>query len=261
MSFKKIPAYAALVVVAWLVYQRFRGPGSEPAGIVTRWRFQWEVLPSLAMLVLCGLVLVALLWVVARLYVLRRRRRDHSWGLTSVSDKIRVQGWTASDLRWIAKDFAGHHGLPATFAALTREDETTTSLWFPTPIPVGLLLKLVAYIRSPRRFEIRNEAQAEALRVVGLVTITPAFRLPDESLVGQPGLLYAPAREHSPRLILMAVRPDKFFECSLRASVWERRFDPRMQSWTRKLWEDGAPAAELRALRSQASGKHASSSP
>ena len=79
--------------------------------------------------------------------------------------------------------------------------------------------------------------------MVGFVTITTAFRLPDETLVGQRGLLYMPARDYSVRLVLLAVRPDKFFEFSTSASVWERRFDPRMRIWTRKLWEDGAAAA------------------
>jgi hypothetical protein len=232
---KKLVPYIALAVVLWQVYERFQG-NEPPEFFRSRWHLQLAAFPWIGLLFLIGMALIVLAWIFARLFVLWRRRRERSWDLTSVSDRIRVHGWTASQLRAIAKDFAQRHDLPPRFAALTPEDQLVSSLWFPSRLPVGLLLKFIAYLHSPGRFEIRNELQAESLHAIGHVTITPAFRLPDESLIGQRGLLYTPAGEYVPQLVFMAVAPDRFFEFSLRTSTWERRYDPRMNSWVRKLW-------------------------
>ena len=102
--------------------------------------------------------------------------------------EVVVQGWTESDLKRILAHFEklyeGQLG-PAYSVTLKKVAESIR-LSFPYDIPAEKFGFLVNYIHYPEGFDLKGRMIAAS----GTTTLSEAFAVPEESLVGQKALFY-----------------------------------------------------------------------
>lgn len=132
---------------------------------------------------------------------------------TSVS----VRGWSQSDLLQILCDFRGLYDLSKhSDWTITETSHGDLTVAFPSDIQPKLLLFLVNYIQYPKNFDLTHRS----IGVVGRVTLTAAFGVPELSLIGKRAIVYVPADDAEYDLVYARVDSRKVYQIPFATLIW-----------------------------------------
>lgn len=181
-----------------------------------------------------GILLVVFFW--SSVFKLLRPHRAESARPVFVGDprndkRVAVRGWRPDELRAILADFAALYELPQSFVDTSPSAvERTTLLSFPRDISDDVFFMLVNYLTYPRDHEPRD-----SLAVVGKVTLTAAFSLPDSSLVGRKAFVYVPDADDDYDIVYVDVVGAAVYAVPFTNWQWQRAASPRHPPWLHEL--------------------------
>jgi hypothetical protein len=181
-----------------------------------------------------GVFIVVLFW--SGVFRLIRPSRVESARPVFVGDpkndkRIAVRGWRPDELRAILADFAAIYELPQSFVETSPSAvERTTLLSFPRDVSDDVFFMLVNYLMYPKDHDPRD-----SLAVVGKVTLTAAFSLPDPSLVGRKAFVYVPDADEDYDLVYVDVAGATVYVVPFTNWQWRRAESPRHPPWLHEL--------------------------
>ena len=129
---------------------------------------------------------------------------------------IVVRGWTEDELRKLVADFCHMYEVPPIFDIVHEAD--ALRLRFPGDIDPDLFLFVVNYIHYPKDFDLAGRN----ISAMATTTLSAAFDLPDEALVGRRATIYVPIGDKDYDVVYL--RPDS-------GAVWAHSFSTR--GWKR----------------------------
>jgi hypothetical protein len=109
--------------------------------------------------------------------------------------------------------------------AVCPDDKGSTYVTFPHDIPAAQFSFLVNYLQYPKNYDFKTHS----ISVVGKAVISPEFRPPSESLVGQKAIFYIPSDDQDCDLVYVRVG-DETFENSFATRRWKKVADSRIPS-------------------------------
>lgn len=179
-----------------------------------------------------GVLLVALFW--SGVFEMLRSPRDGPARHTFVPDlkndkRIAVRGLRPEEIDSILTDFAASYG--TVFAAMSPASAPRATLVsFPRDIPAERFFGLVNFLTHAHGSEARN-----SLAVVGKVTLTAAFGLPDPSLAGRKAFVYVPDADQDYDVVYVDVVGEAVYALSFPDLQWQRAQSPRHPPWLHEL--------------------------
>lgn len=140
--------------------------------------------------------------------------------------EIVVRGWTNEELSGILTDFADLSGDdlgPHFDCEVHARDNGSIRITFPHDIPAQQFSFLINYLQYPKNYDLKGRSNS----VVGKAIISPKFKSPSKSLIGQTGTFYIPKDDQDFDLVYVRVG-DETFENSFAALHWKRVADSRI---------------------------------
>ncbi|HEX4389243.1 MAG TPA: hypothetical protein VH109_11510 [Steroidobacteraceae bacterium] len=147
---------------------------------------------------------------------------------------ILCQGWSDEELGQILSGFRSTYrsGLGPVFSLNTHAlTQSEMRISFPHDISPRLLVILVNYLQYPPGLD----AGGRSIAVLGRVTLTSAYPLPNPAYAGQVARVYVPADDRRRDVVYFAVNGE-FFEESLADGSAKTVSDARIPSGVRPLW-------------------------
>jgi len=179
-----------------------------------------------------GVLLVALFW--SGVFEMLRPSRDASARHAFVPDlkndkRIAVRGLRPEEIDSILTDFAASYG--SVFAAISpAAARHTTLVSFPRDVPSDRFFGLVNFLTYAHGADARDP-----LAVVGKVTLTPAFGLPDPALTGRKAFVYVPDADEDHDVVYVDVVGEAVYALSFPDLQWQRAQSPRRPPWLHEL--------------------------
>jgi hypothetical protein len=140
--------------------------------------------------------------------------------------EIIVSGWTIEELSNILKDFAesyaGKLGKEFDYE-VSPPCQGPTHVTFPHDIPPNEFSFLVNYLNYPKGCDLKNRS----ISVTGHATLTVAFHLPSQSLIGKSAVFYVPTDDQDSDLVYIRVN-DETYVNSFASFRWKKVENPRL---------------------------------
>ena len=140
--------------------------------------------------------------------------------------EVVVRGWTNEELSGILTDFAdmSDNDLGTHFVyEVHARDNGSIRITFPHDIPAQQFSFLINYLQYPKNYVLNGRS----VSVVGKAIISPKFKPPSKSLIGQTATFYIPRDDQDFDLVYVRV-VDETFENSFAALHWKRVADSRI---------------------------------
>ena len=147
---------------------------------------------------------------------------------------ILSQGWSDEELGRILSGFRSTYrsGLGPVFSLNTHAlTESEMRISFPHDISPRLLALLVNYLQYPPGLN----AAGRSIAVLGKVTLTSAYPLPNPAYAGKPARVYVPSNDQRRDVVYFAVNGE-FFEESLADGSARTVSDGRIPPGVQSLW-------------------------
>ena len=140
--------------------------------------------------------------------------------------EVVVRGWTNEELSGILTDFADLSGSdlgPHFDYEVHARDNGSIRITFPHDVPALQFSFLINYLQYPKNFDLKGRS----VSVVGKAIISPKFKPPSKSLIGQTASFYIPTDDKDFDLVYVRVG-DETFVNSFAALHWKRVADSRI---------------------------------
>jgi hypothetical protein len=151
---------------------------------------------------------------------------DASFVANSTNDTaLSVKGWNRIELDRILADFSEmYRDETSSPLVVTKKAQNVFTVTFPQDIQPTYLLFLVNYIQYPKAFDLKQRS----IGVVAHASLTSAFGVPDNSLVGKRAMIYVPTNDTSYDLVYARVQPGgAVYEISFTDLAWRPMPDTR----------------------------------
>jgi hypothetical protein len=147
-------------------------------------------------------------------------------------NSVVVRGWAGAELERILGDFRQSYEIPqASGWSMTAGPGGELVIAFPNDIEPRLLFFLVNYIQYPKGFDLTQRTIA----VLSHVVLTPAFGIPDNTLIGKHAVIYVPSNDTEYDLVCAKVENGGAYEIPFTNLIWKRASDPRMPNAVKSL--------------------------
>ena len=146
--------------------------------------------------------------------------------------EVLVQGWSEQEVARILADFSRQYNVPRGFDP--RIQPSSVNVWritFPEDYEPRLFYFLINYLNYPKNMDLTRHT----IDVLGRTTLSSAFNLPAQSIIGKQAVLYVPEGDRDYDLVYIHLTSGESYKMSFTDMQWQHVETDRMPSVVRNL--------------------------